>query len=155
MLWYSGKQRNTAVWSTVVTIHAHQAVVCVCSSSADHAHAPVEVLGERALASLVIHNGHRYTLQLLMWLICFQEQKGGLLLNIQTTNISPESVTCSHCDIFSTTTHQSTTHSLTKASFLPLFRSMDYFPFLCITTSCTGALRSEPWVNTIFKVYVF
>lgn len=47
--------------------------------------------------------------------------------------------TLSHCDIIFTITHHSATLSLTKASFLPVRRSMDYFPFLCITTSFTGA----------------
>lgn len=112
--------------------HAHQAVICVCLTSADHAQAPVQELRERVHAGLVIHNRNSYTLQLVRTLICFEVKEGGFTQKI----ISSESVTFSH-DIFCIA-HHSAAHPLT--AFLPLSRSMDYFPFLCITTLCTGAL---------------
>ncbi len=64
--------------------HAHQAVICVCLTSADHAQAPVQEVRERIHASLVIHNRHSYTLQVLITLICFEEEEGGLLLESVT-----------------------------------------------------------------------
>lgn len=57
--------------------HAHQAVICFCLTSADHARAPVQIFRERVHASLVIHNRHSYTLKALIRLICFREEEGG------------------------------------------------------------------------------
>lgn len=65
--------------------HAHQAVIRFCLTSADHARAPEHVFRERVHASLVIHNRHSYTLQVLIRLICFEEEEGALLLGLVQT----------------------------------------------------------------------
>lgn len=72
--------RHTAVQYTgrLCCVHAHQAVICaVCLTSADHVRAPEQVHRECVHAGLVIHNGHSYTLQVLIRLICFEEGGGG------------------------------------------------------------------------------
>lgn len=55
--------------------HAHQAVVCIWSASADHSFTPVHIIREPVPARLVIHNGHVYTPQLVKGPVCSKRKK--------------------------------------------------------------------------------
>lgn len=74
---------NPAVWCSLGCVHAHQAVICVCLTSADHARAPEQEVAERVHTSLVIHHRHSYALQVFRRLICF---KGGGLFKLSTSD---------------------------------------------------------------------
>lgn len=69
-----GEKYSSPLQSRLCCDQAHQAVICVCLASADHIWAPEQVHRECVHAGLVIHNGHIYTLQALIRLICFEEE---------------------------------------------------------------------------------
>lgn len=136
------KGMNIAVWVAASwgSGHAHPAVIC------DHEWAPVHKLRQSVHASLIIHNKYSYAPHVVSGLICFRERHPGFLPG---WTITMQYLWYNPCHLLSN-------NLFFDKNFLHFIQNV--YGLLPIFMHCHfshKSMRSKPWVNTIFKVYLF
>lgn len=149
---------NIAVWVAASwgSGHAHPAVIC------DHEWAPVHKLRQSVHASLIIHNRYSYAPHVVSGLICFREKGWKLLVSrsdssrffIPSGFLPGWTITMQY--LWYNLGHLLSNYLFFDKNFLHFIQKV--YGLLPIFMHCHfshRSIRSKPWVNTIFKVYLF